>query len=186
MKKLLVLTLVLGMASMASAGLVITSDGTSVLDPTGATAPTSVDLGIASDADMLAFSTVAWALVVNDSAGSLSGGDPITILSVSNTVIGDTTNPSLTVPDGLSGYFGSIFVGFVTSPVPAQSLYEAFVFTCDAADVEAVIQLYSLVDLGGDQYELGQMLDSVTIQQVPEPMTMALLGLGGLFLRRRK
>jgi len=29
-------------------------------------------------------------------------------------------------------------------------------------------------------------LDTITITQVPEPMTVALLGLGGLFLRRRK
>ena len=30
------------------------------------------------------------------------------------------------------------------------------------------------------------LVDSQVIKQIPEPMTMALLGLGGLFLRRRK
>jgi hypothetical protein len=30
------------------------------------------------------------------------------------------------------------------------------------------------------------VLDTVTVTQLPEPMTIALLGLGGLFLRRRK
>jgi len=30
------------------------------------------------------------------------------------------------------------------------------------------------------------VLDSVTLVVIPEPMTIALLGLGGLFLRRRK
>ena len=31
-----------------------------------------------------------------------------------------------------------------------------------------------------------QIVDSIVIHQIPEPMTIALLGLGGLFLRRRK
>ena len=35
-------------------------------------------------------------------------------------------------------------------------------------------------------YTDGQILGQVTIHQIPEPMTIALLGLGGLFLRRRK
>jgi len=30
------------------------------------------------------------------------------------------------------------------------------------------------------------VLDTITVTQIPEPMTVALLGLGGLFLRRRK
>jgi hypothetical protein len=49
-------------------------------------------------------------------------------------------------------------------------------------------------DFGGDAlvYLLNGddnvILDSITIHQtgVPEPMTIALLGIGGLFLRRRK
>jgi hypothetical protein len=32
----------------------------------------------------------------------------------------------------------------------------------------------------------GDLLDTIIIHQVPEPATIALLGLGGLFLRRRK
>lgn len=35
-------------------------------------------------------------------------------------------------------------------------------------------------------YQAGTILDSIVIHQVPEPATLALLGLGGLFLRRRK
>jgi len=32
----------------------------------------------------------------------------------------------------------------------------------------------------------GVVFDSVTVTFIPEPITVALLGLGGLFLRRRK
>lgn len=43
---------------------------------------------------------------------------------------------------------------------------------------DVIVELY---DASG--YEI---IDTMIIHQVPEPMTMALLGLGGLFLRRRK
>jgi len=34
--------------------------------------------------------------------------------------------------------------------------------------------------------DAGAVMDSQIIHQIPEPITLALLGLGGLFLRRRK
>jgi hypothetical protein len=40
----------------------------------------------------------------------------------------------------------------------------------------------TLLLLDGD----GELVDSQVIHQIPEPITFALLGLGGLFLRRRK
>jgi len=34
--------------------------------------------------------------------------------------------------------------------------------------------------------DAGNYVDSLTIMQIPEPAMIALLGLGGMFLRRRK
>jgi hypothetical protein len=50
-------------------------------------------------------------------------------------------------------------------------------FHCDG---EGLVTL-TLYDSGGVN-----PLDTITITQLPEPVTIALLGLGGLFLRRRK
>jgi hypothetical protein len=64
-----------------------------------------------------------------------------------------------------------------------QKLFDLFTFHCEGPG-DVVIQL-----LGTSTYETwdGGVLSSVTIHQViQEPMTMGLLGLGGLFLRRRK
>ena len=43
-----------------------------------------------------------------------------------------------------------------------------------------VIELYT-TDFG-----TSELVDAVVIHQIPEPATIALLGLGGLLLRRRK
>ncbi len=50
---------------------------------------------------------------------------------------------------------------------------------------DSTIILGSVVDDGQGSY-LMAVSDTVVIHQVPEPMTIALLGLGGLLLRRRK
>ena len=50
---------------------------------------------------------------------------------------------------------------------------------------DSTIVLGNLVDDGQGSYLIA-VSDTVVIHQVPEPMTMALLGLGGLLLRRRK
>ncbi len=63
-------------------------------------------------------------------------------------------------------------------PLPVGTLVDNIIFHCEVpGDVT--------LTLVGD-YENGiEVLDTQIIHQLPEPMTMCLLGLGGLFLRRR-
>jgi hypothetical protein len=57
--------------------------------------------------------------------------------------------------------------------------FRALYHCCGPESEYVYIDLYDAADLSGPQ-------DTIIIHQIPEPATLALLGLGGLFLRRRK
>jgi hypothetical protein len=65
-----------------------------------------------------------------------------------------------------------------TAPVYPDGEWLTASWALDGTATSAVVSLYELYETGGETF-----LDSVT---VPEPMTVLLLSLGGLFLRRRK
>ncbi len=65
--------------------------------------------------------------------------------------------------------------GVGTTPAGIQA--EAQI-TCLLAGVDLVVELYDAGTL--------LLIDSAIIKQIPEPMTLALLGLGGLFMLRRR
>ncbi|MCK5565764.1 MAG: PEP-CTERM sorting domain-containing protein [Planctomycetes bacterium] len=161
MKKCLVLLMVLGIASMATAGLVVTGDAASFTiesDAAGVAGDTGQFTGFVGIQDGASVMTAfTWG------AAAVVGADPVLYGYVPGTALGlpngyDLAN--LTVTDGSPTSFlgiGDVLTFDVTGAVP----YTVVVW--DSAFTE---------------------LASATI--VPEPMTMGLLGLGGLFLRRRK
>jgi hypothetical protein len=89
MEKFLVLSLVIGLVSLASGGFVITTDGTTELDPTGVTAPSSMTIGVASDATMVMFEGHTLALIVQDVAATITGGEALPVTSFVGTIPGD-------------------------------------------------------------------------------------------------
>ena len=150
MKKLLILTLVLGIASLASAGFSIAYDGANVIVSSDVELIGGINLGVGGigvDVGTLELRTV---------------GAPTTAPVI--TEYGDTTGIGYDWTDLVTVVWGDP----VTTPNPAGMW-----LTAPVSGVGTV----ELVD--GNFTVLGSV-------EIPEPATMALLGLGALFLRRRK
>jgi hypothetical protein len=179
MKKLLVLALVLSVTTMASAALHIAGAPTGILQPSD-----TVQLSITTDSPISAGvgESGGWGLVASVADATISGGvsafpnEPG--ISIMDDIVG---NFGLPVPDGTNGVGGMILITGVISGVPIGSVFTGINFHCEAPTGDVTVYLVST-----DDYVTYNVLDSVVIHQVPEPFTMGLLGLGGLFLRRRK
>jgi len=189
MKKLLALVLILGMASMASAALQISVGGNQEpVDSEITIAPSDeLILDIWTDAAITPGGNATWALTVDTTKGDISGGTALLGSPYILIVQGETENfASVIPPTGEEGVWGSLLNGdFVGgSSIPAgTTLFDDFLFHC-VGEGDAVINLFDNVVEGTP---MGNPVDSVIIhQQIPEPMTLSLLGLGGLGLLRRR
>ena len=177
MKKMLVLILVLGMASAASATLQISVNG----DPEPVDSQIWLEpsqeliLDVWTDAGLLPGSDEGfWAITV-DQLGHISGG------------VGMTGNTDVVVQGDATGYAPGQGIWFTTGSATGQYpagtvLVDDILFHC-LDDGDAVVTIWDISAFDGS----GIAQDSVIIHQgIPEPMTLALLGMGGLFLVRRK
>jgi hypothetical protein len=167
MKKI-VLVLLLSMATVASAGLKITVDG--VIDPADSTIiikPSDyLTIGVADDG-MPEPGTLA--LGIHSGPGTLDASNHETAPGVMAGM----------VDDSLKAEELGILNPFITMEITdAQSgiLLNGSDFHCEG-EGDVTLTIFD--------YETGEVLDIQVIHQVPEPMTLSLLCLGGLFIRRR-
>jgi len=163
MKKLLVLALVLGLASAASAGIVLVSPDPTTLD--------IVTDPIDEPQPMAAF------FLATTGEGSLDAGTML--YSGSLSAITDYTGADPDLTAAINAVIGGEstridFVEFADGTPPPQPPVVGKLATYS---VTGLLTAY-LIDP-----DVTQVLSSVVI---PEPTTIALLGLGGLLLRRRK
>jgi len=188
MKKLLVLALVLSMATMANAALVyeLSTDGlAAAADEITVASGAETAISILGSGD----ASGAWLIVAG--AGTLTGG---TISAIANEeqvevdllALLDEGDPTA----GTWGdFFNSLYPGttraiamtWVDSESPFVAGFGPVLF--DGATLTATGDVtLAIVDYAGEELVVGDTL----VVHVPEPMTMGLLGLGALFLRRRK
>jgi hypothetical protein len=177
MKKFLVLALVLGIAGLANAGYQLSMNG--LINGEG----NQQEITIKPSETILVDITAAYGPL--DAPGNFwLGIEPVqgsaewirSSMHVYGPVAG---SPALALSDG--GY-GELWIkgdNDNAPPAPGSwisgTLFDVIFHCTGAGDV--MINLY---DPAGSA-----VIDSILVHQIPEPMTMLLLGLGGLFLRKK-
>ncbi len=169
MKKLLIFMLVLGLASVANATLTIVDNFDRTLD-----IETDVVL---TTSDYLYYTLVGDVCEVTISGGNI---DPCLVAENGNfwsiSIGDDAVGVGYPVVSGMNGIYMTVTL-FTGTFASGTRLFEGIDWALVGAPTVPTIYLYRVPeDFSGP----GTVDDSI-----PEPMTIALLGLGGLFLRRR-
>jgi hypothetical protein len=182
MKKLLILVLVLGLTSAANAAieplLSLTADGVDTDTVNDFLVGGVIQIGVSSDGVGGVNGKYSGALVIN--------------MAVADTGTGIFDDSMITVYNGageplenLGGAIGIAVAPTVRAFVATNAVLADFAgagtgfefgFQCTGIGDVSI----TLID------DVFGPVDTLTIHQIPEPITFALLGLGGLFLRRRK
>jgi len=180
MKKLVVLLALLAMSSMASAGLMLTAAGSTADADAGITLFPSdyIMIGMAGDGASLNGTYFIGVLV--EGPGHLD----LATIGTQNLVYGGAGAYIMAGTEyaealGIQSPYAHVALDDVVTgnPLPLTGiLVKDLIFHCDGPG-EVIVKIFDAN---------GETLDTMIItQDVPEPMTLGLLGLGGLFLRRR-
>jgi hypothetical protein len=202
MKKLVALVVILLMTSVASADLVLTVDGNdnpgeiTIAPSTNLEIDLEVDEGYNQSYDLdliLSNNQAVWIEPVWVPPAGMTPGywtninfpstytqAPSTVASSSATVI------------RIMGVMNTAQGDYTT--VGDVIMNELYLHCEEATDVTLTLVVHDdagMLHYESDgmteiQYTDGQILDTLVIHQIPEPATLALLGLGGLLLRRRR
>ena len=186
MKKLLIL--LVSMASIASAVPVMTIDGGAAPEEITLDVSDEMIIGATIDPDLVG-GTLDF--VLSNEQGALDTSAVVTNPNYS--LLGIVDQPwdfAWVVNMGATPQYVSFGGGnFQTANGDTRWIIDGLLFHCESP---TDVTLTMVAGTGGIDYSTGTdiaegtILGTVLIHQIPEPMTIALLGLGGLLLRRRK
>ena len=176
MKKLLVLLMVLGMTQLAGAGLIYTVNGEPQPDEVYLQPSETIELDLELDGtDLLWGYQVMYTLSNNQ--GELISTDMV--FDWGGQLGGQIVQEG---PGYIEICAGNLFPPPLAGPA---DLMHGLIFHClEATDVILTITGFETIDVGG--VGVAQDVEHTLIIHQPEPATIALLGLGGLLLRRRR
>ena len=186
MRKLLVVLLVFAMSSAASAALQISigGDPEPIDSEIWLTPSQTITLDVWTDAPIVSGvrpDNQYWALVAQTSCADISGGMAVISDDDWSFDIGDdAAGMGVPVGQGENGVWGYIVT--FGPDIPVGVIFDEILFHCVIDNGPTDIILYELDDGGG----MVGIWDTAVIHQLPEPATIALLGLGGLALLRRR
>lgn len=194
MRKLLALTLILGLASVANAGLTLSVNGLPAPDEITLEPSDTIVLDIDCDVELgggdlaiilsNAQGALDWSGIIFDDFGPMGRGGTW----FSGPWDGAWQVQASSTPQAL--YFNGGNASM--NRQPPFKLMDGLIFHC-VEPTDVIIDLVAVSDViyfGADQlpyphYTEGELIDSIYVVQ-PEPMTLSLLGLGGLALLRRR
>jgi len=175
----------LSMASVANAGIWLSVNGEVDPPDTEITLNPSDHAIIDIYGDDAEQGTYYLGVVAGD-LGSLDISSAVILYGGTNTGIVWEDNPDAAGHFGIENPVITVLLTDLREPGDTNpllpltgKLVDLIDFHCDGGEVPNDVTLI----LG---FEDGSIMDTQVIHNTPEPMTMALLGLGGLFLRRRK
>ncbi|MHC4721418.1 MAG: PEP-CTERM sorting domain-containing protein [Planctomycetota bacterium] len=185
MRKLLILALVLGMASWATALPTITVSNPNPINGeviqvyvSGTAAEASTTASIGGYSGFVAIDYAVYGALGPAGSPILSIASPPAI----TTAAGSYATAATTAASGPYPGIEYFFAAHLPPWTEGKDVDIGTWFTYDVTITGSAGQSEVLDLLNPSVSNIGQ----VTITIVPEPITMALLGLGGLFLRRRK
>ena len=183
MKKLLVFVLVLGMASLANAAIVgdleLRIGGNAVDEYDVGVLPADItDISITNNEAISSGGLEGYFILISETGNAFDINSAVilnTDLFLDATGLDELEVPH---PTGMDGVFGGVF-NYGTTYAVDTVLFDDIKLTVNGS----TLSIYEININEAEAWVLGDMMDEINI--IPEPMTITLLGLGGLLIRRK-